>query len=72
MKNKLGYLLILLLALLLRTGGVYRGLDVRYNYHPDEAKQVAALARYMDGEYIWYTNQRVYDGYPLFLSHLDE
>lgn len=72
MKNKLAFLSILVLAMLLRTGGVYRGLDVRYNYHPDEAKQVVAFSRYLDGDYIWYINSRAYDGYPLFLSHLDE
>ncbi len=72
MKNKLAFFSILVLATFLRTGGVYRGLDVRYNYHPDKAKQVAALSRYLDGEYIWYINSRAYDGYPLFLSHLDE
>ncbi len=70
--HRWGYVGILALAFLLRVSGLHRGLDVGYGYHPDEPKQVAALARYLRGEYRWYTDRAAYDGYPLFLNHLDE
>ena len=68
----LAVLVIALLALYGRTAGVYRGLEVDYTYHSDEPKQVQSLSRFLDGQYIWYENHPMFDGYPLFLQHFDE
>jgi len=67
-------LLALLLGpdLILRAEGLFRGLPVNYEYHPDEPKQVAALENFLCNRYIWYIGSPYYDGYPLALSHLDE
>lgn len=63
---------VLLLAVVLRGAGVYRGVPHGVSYHPDAAKQVQALGNFLEGRYVWYTGLRFYDGYPLFLNHLDE
>lgn len=63
---------ILLIALLLRTAGMWRGAHDETPFHPDVSKQVRALEQYMDGHYVFYTHNRFRDGYPLFLAHMDE
>ena len=65
-------LAIALLALYGRSAGVFRGLEVDYTYHSDEPKQIQSLGRFLDGQYIWYENHPMFDGYPLFLQHFDE
>ncbi len=60
------------IALLLRTGGLFRGLDAGYTFHPDETKQITALGNFLDGRYVWYRDSLFYDGYPLGLNHVDE
>jgi len=63
---------MLLLALFLRSAGLFRGLDVGYIYHPDESKQVSALYNYLNNSYVWYVGNPFYDGYPYGLNHIDE
>jgi len=63
---------ILSLAFVLRTAGLFRGLAGDYVYHPDEPKQVTALDQYLRGQYVWYTGDLCYDGYPYGLNHVDE
>ena len=65
-------IIIALLALYVRAAGVFRGLEVDYTYHSDEPKQVVALSKFLDGQYIWYEDHPMFDGYPLFLQHFDE
>lgn len=59
-------------AFLLRTSGLFRGLEANYTFHPDEPKQVMALTNFMEGRYVWYVGSLFYDGYPLGLNHIDE
>ena len=63
---------IALAALLLRLAGVWRGIDDEVPFHPDVPKQLHALEHYMNGRYVFYVHNRFYDGYPLFLEHVDE
>jgi hypothetical protein len=63
---------IVVVALLLRTSGLFRGLDAGYMFHPDEPKQVMALKNYLEGRYVWYVGSLFYDGYPVGLNHVDE
>ena len=65
-------IIIALLALYVRAAGVFRGLEVDYTYHSDEPKQVVAMSKFLDGQYIWYEDHPMFDGYPLFLQHFDE
>ncbi len=70
---RIGWVLgVLLVALVLRGSGIYRGIPHGVSYHPDAAKQVLALGNYLEGKYVWYTGLRFYDSYPLFLNHFDE
>lgn len=63
---------IVVVALLLRTSGLFRGLDAGYMFHPDEPKQVMALKNFLEGRYVWYVGSLFYDGYPVGLNHVDE
>lgn len=63
---------ILILALLLRMNGLFRGLTSGYIFHPDAPKQVNALGQFLQGHYVWYVGNLFYDGYPLGLNHVDE
>ena len=64
---------LVLLALYLRTSGLFRGLGAHgYIFHPDEAKQVQALFNFLNGDYVRYYGSLFYDGYPYGLNHLDE
>jgi hypothetical protein len=65
-------LLILIVGFTLRTAGLFRGLNDDVLFHPDEAKQVSALFNYLNDRYVWYVGSLFYDGYPLFLDHVDE
>ena len=65
-------LLILLAGAWLRGTGLFRGLDGDYVSHPDEPKQVRALRKYLERDYVWYTGSWYYDGYPYGLNHVDE
>jgi len=56
----------------LRGTGLFRGLGGAYVSHPDEPKQVRALQKYLQGDYVWYTGSWYYDGYPYGLNHVDE
>jgi len=60
------------LGFYLRTAGLFRGLNDEVLFHPDEAKQVSALFNYLNDRYVWYVGSLFYDGYPLFLNHVDE
>jgi len=64
--------ILLLLGLYLRTAGLYRTLEANRSFRADEAKQIAALSNFLHGHYVWYTDSVYYDGYPLFLNHVDE
>lgn len=63
---------LIILGLLLRMNGLFRGLEADYIFHPDSPKQVAALGNYLEDRYVWYVGSLFYDGYPLGLSHVDE
>jgi len=63
---------ILLVALFLRTTGLFRGLKDYSIAHPDSPKQVMSFHNYLNGRYIWYDGSLFIDGYPLFLNHVDE
>ncbi|NQU39103.1 MAG: glycosyltransferase family 39 protein [Lentisphaerae bacterium] len=63
---------IIALALHLRSAGLFRGLSAGVVNHPDAAKQVLALDNFLHDRYVWYTGNVFYDGYPLFLNHVDE
>jgi len=66
-------ILAFLLALYLRTSGLFRGLgETGYIFHPDEAKQILALFNFLNGDYVRYYGSLFYDGYPYGLNHLDE
>ena len=66
------FLIIAIAGSLLRLSGILRGRDDSIPFHPDAPKQVHALENYMHGQYVFYIHKRAYDGYPLFLEHLDE
>lgn len=67
------WVLIFLVALYLRTSGLFRGLgDQGSIFHPDEAKQILALFNFLNGDYVRYYGSLFYDGYPYGLNHLDE
>lgn len=66
------FVLILLLGLYCRSAGLFRDLDKGLSFHPDEPKQVVALHNFLENRYVWYNHNLYYDGYPLFLNHLDE
>jgi 4-amino-4-deoxy-L-arabinose transferase-like glycosyltransferase len=59
-------------ALLLRTSGLFRGLEAGYVFHEDEPKQIVALWHFLEGRYVWYVGNPFYDGYPVALNHVDE
>lgn len=63
---------LLLLALSVRSVGLFRGLEDGSSFHPDTAKQVQATHNYLRGHYLWYTGSLAYDGYPYALNHVDE
>ena len=65
-------LLIFLAAFAVRAVGLFRGLETGASFHPDVAKQVVAVANYLEGRYVWYTGSLAYDGYPYGLNHIDE
>lgn len=65
-------LAVLAFGLVLRTSGLFRGLEEGYCFHPDAPKQVAALGNFLEGRYVWYVGSLFYDGYPLGLNHVDE
>ncbi|MBP7276020.1 MAG: glycosyltransferase family 39 protein [Kiritimatiellae bacterium] len=69
-----GLILVLLLAVMTRGAGLWRGTESgrEYSIHPDEAKQIMALDRYLKGNYAWVIGNLFYDGYPYGLSHVDE
>ena len=62
------FLLLFLLALFVRTDGLFQGLPEGVIYHPDTPKQVAAVQRFMDGRFYEEVGSRDYDGYPFFNS----
>lgn len=64
-------LVILVSCALLRTGGLFRGLEEGVVYHPDSPKQVLAAYQFLHGRTVWYMNSHFYDGFPLFLNHVD-
>ncbi len=65
-------LALLAVGLVLRTSGLFRGLEDGYGFHPDAPKQVTALGNFLEGHYVWYVGSLFYDGYPLGLNHIDE
>ncbi|MBW7909145.1 MAG: hypothetical protein H3C50_09565 [Kiritimatiellae bacterium] len=71
-RDRIIFLLILLLALFVRSAGLFRGLDAGFSFHPDAAKQVTATHNFLRGQYLWYTGSLAYDGYPYGLNHVDE
>lgn len=64
--------LIILCAAMLYSSGLFHGLTDREVFHPDTSKQVLALEQFLHYRYVWYTGSYFYDGYPLFLNHVDE
>lgn len=68
----LAAIVVALVALTLRTSGLFRGLESGYISHPDAPKQVNALKNFMEDRYVWYVGSLFYDGYPLGLNHVDE
>lgn len=65
-------LLLLLVALAVRSAGLFRGLETNSSFHPDASKQVTATYNFLRGHYLWYTGSLAYDGYPYGLNHVDE
>lgn len=65
-------LLLVALALAVRSVGLFRGLEDGASFHPDVAKQVQATRNYLEGNYLWYVGSLAYDGYPFGLNHVDE
>jgi hypothetical protein len=63
---------LMLIALAVRSVGLFRGVDEIGSYHPDVAKQMRAVDNYLRGCYIWYVGSLFYDGYPYGLNHVDE
>jgi len=64
-------LVLLGTALYFRSAGLFRGLKSGHIFNPDAPKQVAALEQFLNDREIWYTDNVFYDGYPLFLNHVD-
>lgn len=65
-------LLLVLLALFLRSFGLSHDLHMSNIYHPDTPKQMRAAERFIDGGYYFVVGHRDYDGYPYFNSHIVE
>ncbi len=63
---------LLVLAALLRFGGLSHDLHEGRLYHPDTAKQVRAVELYYGGHYFWHVGNKDYDGYPLFHARIAE
>jgi len=61
---------ILCFAFVLRTDGLFHGLESGRIYHPDTAKQIAAANRFARGTFYYKVGLRDYDGYPYFNSLL--
>jgi hypothetical protein len=72
MKYKVALIVIIVVAALLRFGGLSHDLHEGKVYHPDTPKQVRAIQRFLDGRYYVHTGISDYDGYPYFNSHLVE
>lgn len=62
---------ILLVGGLLRSAGLYRGLDAGVVFHPDAPKQVEMLGEFLAGNPVKYRNSWFYDGYPYGLNVVD-
>lgn len=63
---------LILMGLVFRTSGLFRGLESGYIFHPDAPKQVSALQNFLENRYIWHVGNLFYDGYPFGLNHVDE
>lgn len=63
---------IVLVGFLLRFFGLSHDLHEYNDYHPDTAKQIRAIERFLDGKYYTHTGVPDYDGYPYFNPHLVE
>jgi 4-amino-4-deoxy-L-arabinose transferase-like glycosyltransferase len=63
---------IVILAALLRVGGISHDLYEGYLYHPDTPKQVRAVQMFLGGQYYRHLGLKDYDGYPLLHAHLVE
>lgn len=78
LRNQRAYRAVLIavavLAVMTRSAGLWRGTEGgrEYSIHPDEAKQIKALERYLKGNYAWIVGDLFYDGYPYGLNHVDE
>jgi hypothetical protein len=73
MKCALAPALILVCGLVLRTAGLFSGLDSLHEYHPDVPKQIRQLSCYVSGNYTaHYGGDPFYDGYPYGFNRVDE
>ena len=70
--QKLSLLLIVALGFGLRFGGLDHDLHEELQYHPDTAKQIRAVQRFLEGRYYYHTGILDYDIYPYFHAHLLE
>lgn len=71
-RNSWVLITLLLLALVVRSAGLFHGLESGVSFHPDASKQVNAAQNYLNGIYLWYNGSLAYDGYPYGLNHVDE
>lgn len=68
-----GLLLAIIAAgFILRFWGLSHDLHEGNDYHPDTAKQVRAVERFLNGHYYSRAGEPDYDGYPYFNAHLVE
>lgn len=63
---------LLLVAISVRSVGLFRGLERGASFHPDVAKQIVATHNFLSDRYVWYVGSLAYDGYPYGLNHVDE
>lgn len=71
-RNRWVFLVLLFIALAVRSLGLFHGLGSGVSFHPDASKQVNAAMNYLHGTYVWYQGSLAYDGYPYGLNHVDE
>ncbi len=62
----------LAIAFLFRFAGLAHDVAEGFSYHPDTAKQVRAVERFVQGDYLHRVGQSDYDGYAYFNSRLVE
>lgn len=68
----MAWLAVLVLAAILRFGGLSHDLHEGRVYHPDAPKQIRAIQQFYAGEYYRHIGLKDYDGYPLLHAHLVE